>query len=111
VKRLRGSEAAKNGHAPRRGRQAPSLARMAAAVAACAPALAAAAPLATVLPAFVLEHISILARPMLPRPCQRAPAAVMPKRCPACMQHACLSAWGHSAIDSVQPHLLTLVIW
>ncbi|KAK9839614.1 hypothetical protein WJX81_000975 [Elliptochloris bilobata] len=39
---------------------APDLAAVATALAACAPALAAAAPLATVLPAFVLEHISIM---------------------------------------------------
>jgi len=36
------------------------LPRVATAVAACLPALASAAPLATVLPVFVLEHISIL---------------------------------------------------
>ncbi len=88
VQRLRGITAAKNGRAARGGRQAPSLARMAAAVAACVPALAAAAPLATVLPAFVLEHISILARPMLSRPCRRKRRAVAVAR-QSTARHAC----------------------
>ena len=49
---------------------APGLHRTAAALAACAPALVAAAPVATVLPMFVLEHISILVGPCVPAtPC------------------------------------------
>lgn len=45
---------------------APGLRRTAAALVACAPALVAAAPVATVLPTFVLEHISILVGPCMP---------------------------------------------
>lgn len=57
---------------------APGLRRTAAALAACAPALVAAAPVATVLPTFVLEHISILVGPCMPAapcmaPCEHIP--------------------------------------
>ena len=55
---------------------APGLRRTAAAMAACAPALVAAAPVATVLPTFVLEHISILVGPCMPLSATSSPQAL-----------------------------------
>ena len=69
------------------GGPAPGLRRTAAALAACMPALVAAAPLATVLPTFVLEHISILVGPRTPAmvvapPCRALPFALLRLLCP-----------------------------